>query len=455
MDEISRKINILLNVEKSFVPKAEYVLRGFCKTLGLQPEFFYGFSLDDIHIYYGIDTDEDYPIEIRFQPETAEFFKKKKSYSPNDIHYYLFDNEYLPFLFSRRGPIFHHPKDKIILRKDIVASAFYFLSCWDEHIENKKQKKKQMETVSNLALSLGFAELPVVDRYCDIFLSAVRKVMAGYQKENKLLTDSDLALSIAHLINCNDQVKKHSAKKIMHLTENILRFESRKGISSTFFMPILQESELVSSPTNAILSLLTADKKKKQHSKAEKQEIAVFADTFPDPEDISHSIDSYSNEEKQVSGFCLLNLNTHYSTLFNTLEKTPVSYDCSIYYAEHGGYRAGTALPYQPFNIKENRPFSILEIPPVLFIKMSEVKSPNKNRTLPVSILEKIMGINGFAKLIESTHKKKSLAAALHHIDCLNINSYRKGQLKKICCFGMPKNASFISYGKICNSILT
>ncbi len=457
MDEVSRKLNILLNVKKSYVPKAEYIFRAFCKTVGLQPEFFYGFSLDDIHIYYGIETKEDYPIEIRYDPNTALFYENRSPYETRNIHYYMFHDEHLPFLFSRKGPIFHYPKDKIILRKDIIASAFYFLSCWDEYTHGYKQKKRQLAADFNTAITSGFADLPVVDRYCEIFLYAVRKVMVGYQRENKFLTDTSLSLSLAHisdLLNYSNKENPPPLKKVIRLIEAILNFENKKGISSTFFLPLIRVEQEIPSSIKAVHSLIKIDKKNKKKNLSH-HDIAIFTTEMPKTDAINNSLEIYGGDDSLVSGFCHINLGSHYSKLLDILEETSIAYDCSLFF-NNRGYRAGTALPYTPFNIRENRPYPILEIPPAKAIKMSDTKeSQSKDRTFFISIIEKIFAIDNQANSIKLSRKKKSLYTALHLLDCIRVTAYRKSVFKKIYSHGTKKDGSFITLDEICDKSLT
>ena len=62
-------------------------------------------------------------------------------------------------------------------------------------------------------------------------------------------------------------------------------------------------------------------------------------------------------------GFRVRYLNFNYQNLFTILEKAKIKYDSSIGFDEKIGYRAGISYPFQPYNIKEDRPFTVLEIP--------------------------------------------------------------------------------------------
>jgi hypothetical protein len=67
-------------------------------------------------------------------------------------------------------------------------------------------------------------------------------------------------------------------------------------------------------------------------------------------------------------GFAVMGYRTHYlhfdyQKSFGLLEEAGIKYDSTLGYWESIGFRAGTSFPFYPFNIKENRPFRVLEIP--------------------------------------------------------------------------------------------
>ena len=127
--ESTRTINICLDLDKSFIPKAEYVFRTFCKIIGINPRFSYKKNLHNIIVYYGPDKKIDTPIKIYHDPNTPNFFQAIEDINRKKITLYKYKGEYVPFLFSKFGEILHPTGNNIIIRKDIIASAFFFLSC--------------------------------------------------------------------------------------------------------------------------------------------------------------------------------------------------------------------------------------------------------------------------------------------------------------------------------------
>jgi len=64
-----------------------------------------------------------------------------------------------------------------------------------------------------------------------------------------------------------------------------------------------------------------------------------------------------------VRGYRSHYLHFDYQKSFRILENAGILYDSTLGYWENIGFRAGISFPFYPFNIEENRPFRVLEIP--------------------------------------------------------------------------------------------
>ncbi len=148
-------INILLNLPEKYLPKAEFVLRTYCYILRLNPTFLYGKHYEGTHLYYGLPGKFDYPLKIYFQPETAEFFEKRELYPLEKVDFCKFRNEPIPFLFSCNGAIFSFTEETCCFRKDIIASGFYFLTCWHEYILNYYGHSKERIDINKACNTAG------------------------------------------------------------------------------------------------------------------------------------------------------------------------------------------------------------------------------------------------------------------------------------------------------------
>ncbi len=398
MDELSRNISILLNVDKNFIPKAEYVFRTFGKILGLQPNFYYEYTLDDVHVYYGPPVEDRRPIEIYYNDQAAKFFNKKNKFN-DEIYFYNYRNENIPFLFSERGQLFLYTAKSLEIKKDIIASAFFFLSCWQEYTQDKntqpeqtqesQHKKSKHKGGSKIHLTIqrswDFENIPVVDRYCDIFQKALETMLPGYQKQMKLPQEKEFAASVSHLLsNEADNRPIRRGKENLSLLARLLRKsadhtsqpdklitvqhllthinkEHRLKSTPEFFLPAESpppKKELAQKELNSLINLIK--------STVPNKTIGIFTNHQIKADKIQETCQKYAEDGFIVEGYYQNCWFHHYHLLMEELEETDIKYDISISYCDTLGYRAGISYPYYPFNIEENKPFNVLEIPQVI-----------------------------------------------------------------------------------------
>lgn len=386
-------INILINVPQNYIPKAEFVLRTYCYILRLNPKFYYKQHTEGIHIYYGVYNTHNYPVHIHFQPDTAEFFDGLELYPLEKVNFRKFNREFIPFLFSQNGEIYTLYEDFCAIRKDIVASGFYFLSCWPEYILScRGLAKSRVDFKNSLQYRWGFTEIPVVDIYCRILFKVISILLPEYVRDLHWQDGKDFAVALSHDIDYwNYWTREH-----LHKTY-------RYNLSTIYKRPLRAVYKLLCHFVSKAISNNPKSKIKKLMKKEEKRRVRstwflMAKGDYPDsrqnyitnPEyreqikellqdkdvgmhgspEAAFDLDVLKREMSvlQELGFNPIGFRTHYlhfdyQKSFAVLEQAGIKYDSSLGYWEHIGYRAGTSFPFYPFNIKENRPFQVLEIP--------------------------------------------------------------------------------------------
>ncbi len=386
-------INILLNVDKSFIPKAEFVLRTYCYILRLNPRFHYGAHYEGTHLYYGKETTYGYPIKIHYRDETAEFFQKRELYPLEDVKFVNYKGEYIPFLFSQDGQIFSLAQDHCFFRKDIIAGGFYFLTCWHEYIMSQKGiPKGRVDYTESLQYRWDFTEIPVVDVYCQLLLYVMEMFSPELVRDIMWNNDSKFVLSLSHDIDywnvwdkkaVKDALKYNldtlskrpvaAAYKIIgHLlhkkfiydpwitVRSIRRTEDVMGGKSTWFL--LARNDYEDERQNYLFDV----KYREQIiDLLGQQEIGLHgspASAF-DLDVLKEELDALRAVGFDPTGFRTHYLHFDYQKSFKILEQAGIQYDSTLGYWENIGFRAGISFPFFPFNIEENRPFRVLEIP--------------------------------------------------------------------------------------------
>lgn len=386
-------IVILLSLPQVYIPKAEFVLRTFCYVLRLHPTFVYGKHYEGAHIYYGPSTLREYPIKIHFDITTAEFFEKRELYPLDEVNFSQYKKEYIPFLFSRPGAIFSFNPENASFRKDIVASAFYFLTCWHEYIITYHGNRRgRIDFRQSLQYRWDFTEVPIVDVYCQMLLYAMEIAIPQFIREIVWNSDKRFAISLSHdidywdywaagqkisslkynlqtflkrPINASYKIFGHTVhKNLIHnpqrQTKWILRKENKLGVKSTWFL--FGKDDFEDSRQNYI-----ADSKIRRIllDLLQGQEVGLHGspDSAYDPIALNKELDNLRSAGFNVTGYRSHYLNFDYQKSFQILEAAGIKYDSTLGYWENVGFRAGISLPFYPFNIEENRPFRVLEIP--------------------------------------------------------------------------------------------
>ena len=386
-------IMILLNLPQSYIPKAEFVLRTICYILRLNPKFVYGPRHEGVHLYYGPYSDLDCPIKSHNDPRSAEFFEKRELYPLEDVNFCQYKREFIPFLFSLPGAIFSFKADTVMFRKDIVASGFYFLTCWHEYILGfHGQNRGRVDFRQSLQYRWDFTDVPVVDVYCQMLLYVMSEYLPQFIREIDWHKNRRFAMSLSHDIdywdfwgsghraetfrynlrtffkrpvNATYKIIGHAFhKNLIHnpyqLTHNLLAKETKRGMKATWFLFGKNDFDderqnYISDPQiqASLLQLLG------------QQEVGLHGspESAYDPTVLKAEMDNLSRIGFKVTGYRAHYLTFDYQKSFSILEDAGILYDSTLGYWENIGFRAGISYPFRPFNIEQNRPFRVLEIP--------------------------------------------------------------------------------------------
>jgi len=458
-------LNIYINVDKSFEQKTKYVFSTFCKILGVKPQFFTGITKENIHIYYGINTKDEYPIHIYHDPAAVDFFNSKKEYQTENVNLVKYKADYIPFLFSKRGRILKYTAKSIRTRKDIIASAFFFLSCWQEHTSNKEiSPSSPYDFTTSIQYRFNITEIAPVDRYCELLEDILIRTFQEYSKNNIWPEGKKFAVTLSHNIEywnfrTADQFEREVKKRKGVITlSKWLRYRIGKKLffdPANFVMRILKkEEQLRTSSTFFILTKSNFPDERSNYFGDEKsfnQIVKLLKDS---------SVSLFGSKEAgfqyhllpsemdklagfSANGFRVRYLNLNYQHLFSTLEKGSVKYDSSLGFEDHIGYRAGISYPFNPYNLKEDRAFNLLEIP-IIALDSSLMKQNNQNYNKAKK------RINRLIKTSKMHRSHISISWHLHHLDPIEFPNWSRIYWK-LLNFSKRNNAWLCSLDKIYN----
>lgn len=431
------KINILLNLPDNYRPKAEYVFRNLLNILGLNPQFCSDAQNAEVHIYYGTPSRRDYPVTISYKDDTSAFFEDKKPYPKDEVNFREYRGEMIPFLFSQGGDIYRFSGQKCSLNKDIIAGAFYFLSCWQEYAQRSGEAEHEgaaeptatqtdipegrVKYAESLQQHWNFVEMPVVDIYAQILENAIKHSLPELAGRGIFVGEQSFTLALSHDIdywkfwskahlldtlkynlksfnkrpvNATYKLLGHSFHKTLfyshyRLLENILKREEALGAKSTWFLmgkddyPDERQNYSADPKTQTEILRLLGEKDVGLHGSPQ----AAF-----DLNTLKQEKQKLENIGLKIKGYRTHYLYFDYQKSFALLEDAGFDYDSTLGYWENIGFRCGTSFPFYPYNLAEDRAFRILEIPLVVMdTSLLSPKAMALNTTTARSRLRKMM----------------------------------------------------------------
>jgi peptidoglycan/xylan/chitin deacetylase (PgdA/CDA1 family) len=168
-------VQVVLDCEDSFKKKATYTFDTFFQVLGLSyrvssPE---DASSADVVIWYGHERPnvDGRVLFIHAIREAQSLFQKKLRLATSEARRIALDGEDSLALFFdqefRKNPaaVVSGDDQCRLVRVDIIASAFYFLSCWQEITSSERDRHERLPASASLQHRHGILHLPIVNQY--------------------------------------------------------------------------------------------------------------------------------------------------------------------------------------------------------------------------------------------------------------------------------------------------
>lgn len=278
---------------------------------------------------------------------------------------------------------------------DMIASSFFMLSRYEEILVNEKDQSERFPAQSSVAYKENFLTKPIVNEYIELLWKWINSFNLGFKR--RLLWDGkDFTACLTHDV---DSVRKWTGRgiydEVLHwgnialkkrelLTavskiakactsilnpndpywnfEWIMDIEKQYGFSSSFYFFGFDSKHLsdadYSLQENRILRLV---------SKIQDRGCEVgLHGSYHSYNDLGILQREKANLEKLVGKVYSVRqhaLRFDIRETFAIHEKLGIKCDVTLGFAQHEGFRAGFCLPFHPYNIEEDRPFDMLELP--------------------------------------------------------------------------------------------
>ncbi len=156
-DSSSTMLPCCVEAPASYRPKAQYALRMLLLPLGIDPQWVDRGDLTGHGLYYGPDPDEapEVVLQLRLVPEAVAYFEDVTPYRSSRMRWRRWNGERWPVLFV----------DVETGDDDLVASAFFWLSGWQEHTTPMRDRHGRFPHHASLQARFDTTTRPAVDAY--------------------------------------------------------------------------------------------------------------------------------------------------------------------------------------------------------------------------------------------------------------------------------------------------
>ena len=438
-------VAIILQCDPSFRNKASYVFETFFETLGIPFRFMkspQNVSEKDLVLCYGdasVFSSRDRTLIIPSSPQGSSYFRTRTPYDPRRVTWITWGGAKLPILFSeattQENFLTTLPSGAIQINHDIVASAFYFLACWQELTLKDRDHWARFPFQGSLQQQLDIVQRPVVMEYLHLLHQALNTLCEPDQMQPVPIPfwpdGKKFAVCLTHDVHtvkrwslasvgaevrrCAGLVLKHiqpvrGFSRLAHSTLSVIKRENpvaphllleqekRYGYSSSFYL-------MTGNSSSFDPPLYGSDKESFKHAidaiEQRGGEVGLHPsfNTYNRPDQMAAEM---ARLEQLVNGSIVgcrqHDLRFEHPTTWRHQEAAGLTYDSTLYFAEKTGFRAGWSMPFRPYDPDLDARMRIWELPLTVMdgtLRDYERLDPEKGFESISAILDTVKRVNG------------------------------------------------------------
>ena len=320
----------------------------------------------------------------------------------------------------------------VVFHVDIIGATLFMLSRWEETAGSVRDKYERFPATASVAYRQGFLDRPVVDEYALILREWLKVVLPGWQPKArrfsvKLSHDIDRVRRFrkSHMAIPAfgvDLLKRRSPSRAWQtIIEAIAqttapdRTSYFQGIGSlaesshkygrgddAFYFMAAQPGPLEGDydPASPLMRRCIADLRRQGF------EIGLHAGyhTFNDPERLAAEkarLDAVLGGTHY--GGRQHNLRFEVPNTWRYWEQAGLSYDSTMTYADHEGFRCGTCHPFCPFDLQQNRELNLWEYPLIVMdgtLRDYRMLTPEQGQARIIELAQRCMQVEGTFTLL-------------------------------------------------------
>lgn len=312
-----------------------------------------------------------------FKSVSDDFFTERKNISLDDVIWMEWNKNRIPILFPNKTnhETLIYDNNRVIINHDIIASAFYLISGYQEILHHKKDDRGRFPYSESIQNKLNITETPVVNYYFDIIKTALEKafkINIPYNNSQKLFLSHDIdECKTGWKYDCLNSIIKFRFDHIIKILWNkfllnkdswynfdeIIDLEKRYNAKSMFFF-MAQKGRI-----NADYQIEADEIQKEIYSiikKGWKIGIHGSIGSHKDALQLNNELNKFPVNIK-FNRFHFLCFDILQSV--EVLEKNGILYDSTSGFAEHIGFRNSICHAFPLWDFKNNRQSNVIEIP--------------------------------------------------------------------------------------------
>ena len=320
----------------------------------------------------------------------GDFFQQQES-CPAAPHFRPWAGHQVPFFFDAapEAKLLALGMGRVHIGADIVSAAFYLLSGWQEYFSGTRDRHGRFPYAASVQQRYDFVALPVVNYYFDVLRMAVEHVSGQRLQPRTWPSGAPLAACISHDIDYLRSAWKAPAKAALrhgrllqfgrrvwqHLTrpdawdnlEAVAAATAKYGARATFFV-LAEHRKGPDGTPNADYHLSQALGARYGALHRKGHEIAFHGSigTATDAAQFGRERTVLQNKLGDVprpAGLRFHYLRWDPCRTLPALAKAAVSFDSTLGFAEHFGFRHSYCHPFYPFDFAGGQASDVLEIP--------------------------------------------------------------------------------------------
>ena len=321
-----------------------------------------------------------------------------------------------------------HSNGKLVINVDIIASAFFMLTRLEEPASSIQDDHGRFPALASFAFKQNFLDRPIIDEYGLILREWLKVAIPGWKPNSRIFSvqlSHDIDLIRYYKTNratlrsiagdlFKRRIPKQAWQKMVAMIkpsrdpyytaiQSLANISQESDLGNDVFYFMMSNPSSMENDYNPQSPRITRCIKTLQEQGFK---IGLHAGyrTICDPKQLSiekERMDAILGESNYGSRQHYLRFKV--PTTWRIYEQVGLSYDSSMCYADHEGFRCGTCYPFLPFDVEQNREMKITEVPLIVMdqtLRRYRKLSPDQGEVQIMQLAKRCKRVGGTFTLL-------------------------------------------------------